>query len=383
MKNKPRLLRITTVPISLKLLLRGQLEFMQEQGFEVLAVSASGPETAYITSRGIQHKVIEMTRKITPVQDIVSLIKLVALILEFRPDIVHTHTPKAGLLGMMAAWICRVPTRFHTVAGLPLMEATGLKRKLLLFTEQITYACSTAVYPNSQGLLDFIKSNVPAGRKKSAVIGKGSSNGIDSTFFSASESVKKEAAVVRSQHSIRADETVFCFVGRIVRDKGIDELVEAFERIDGNIPARLLLVGPFEDDLDPVSAKTRNSIENNERIITLGYQNDVRPAMAASDVFVFPSYREGFPNVVMQACCLQLPSIVSNINGCNEIIKDQVTGLIIPVKNADSVYQAMKFMTDNSESRRDFAARARKFVVENFDQQYLWNLLLAEYKKHV
>ncbi|HYC85034.1 MAG TPA: glycosyltransferase, partial [Chryseosolibacter sp.] len=160
MKDKPRLLRVTTVPISLKLLLKGQLSFFANQGFDVLAASSPGPEVDALGQQGVAHAAIPMTRKITPLRDLQSLWQLVRLMHRYKPVIVHTHTPKAGLLGMIAAWMCRVPIRLHTVAGLPLMEAAGLKRQVLLVTERLTYLCATHVYPNSRGLQDFIVSHI-------------------------------------------------------------------------------------------------------------------------------------------------------------------------------------------------------------------------------
>jgi glycosyltransferase involved in cell wall biosynthesis len=383
MENKPRLLRITTVPISLKLLLRGQLEFMQQRGFEVLAVSADGPEIESIKANGIRHQIVAMTRTIAPFKDLGALLALIRIIRQFRPQIVHTHTPKAGLLGMLAAWICRVPVRLHTVAGMPLMETQGLKRKILVFTEYITYACATRVYPNSFGLLKFIREHVYGNDLKLKVIGKGSSNGIDSTVFAPSETLKISAAELRKKYAIAEHETVYCFVGRVVKDKGIDELVTAFVRIASEFPAKLILVGPFEDDLDPVAKETRNAIETHPQIISLGYQNDVRPALIASDVFVFPSYREGFPNVVMQASCLGLPCIVSDINGCNEIIDHMKTGWIVKPKQIEPLYEAMRFMGSHSVERKEFARQSRDFVAGNFDQSHVWSLILEEYKKHL
>ena len=157
--KKPRLLRITTVPISLHLLLKGQPQFMQSNGFKVLTVSADGKELAAIKSSGIPHQIINLTRKISPIADTIALWKMIQLIKSFKPDIVHTHTPKAGLIGMMAAFICRVPIRLHTVAGLPVMEAQGLKKSLLILTEKITCFCANNVYPNSNGLMVFMINN--------------------------------------------------------------------------------------------------------------------------------------------------------------------------------------------------------------------------------
>ena len=383
MQRRPRLLRITTVPISLKLLLRGQIPFMMQQGYEVLAISADGPEVADLRQEGIKHQVVAMTRKITPLQDLRSLFALMRVIRTFKPDIIHSHTPKAGLLGMMAGWLCGVPVRLHTVAGLPVMERQGLVRKLLLATEWITYRCATRVYPNSQGLRDFMEKNIRIAPSRYTIIGKGSSNGIDADFFSPTDDLRTMAAALRKQYAIEPGEMVFCFVGRIVGDKGINELVAAFKQVAAQTPCRLLLVGPREDDLDPVSAETRRELDLNPAIISLGDQRDVRPAILAANVFVFPSYREGFPNVVMQACCLERPCIVTDINGCNEIIQQGVTGLIIPVKRVQEIHDAMKWMLSNPAASREFGIRGRVFVRENFNQAHVWQMILEEYTKQL
>ena len=404
MPSPPRLLRITTVPISLKLLLRGQFTFFKSHGFEVLTVSADGAEVKDMIEDGITHQVVPMTRTITPVSDFVSLIKLIQVIRKFNPDIVHTHTPKAGLLGMMAAWVCRVPVRMHTVAGLPLMEATGVKKMILKITERITYACATNVYPNSKGLFDFIISEfqIPDSRFQTSlekvaerdrpqfeirnlkfkIIGRGSSNGIDSSFFSRTPELQNRADEIRKQYHIPEGAIVFSFVGRVVKDKGIVELITAFKMIlKTREDAYLLLVGPLEQELDPLPAEVLDFIQQHPQVVAAGYQNDVRPWMVASDVFVFPSYREGFPNVVMQAACLEVPCIVSDINGCNEIIEAQVNGLIVPAKDAKALFEAMQAMMTDQDKRESFAKKSREFVSKNFDQQFVWGQLLAEYRR--
>jgi glycosyltransferase involved in cell wall biosynthesis len=396
-----RLLRITTVPISLKFLLKGQLLFMQQNGFEVLAVSADGKERNEVMQyEKVNHVVVPMTRIISPVQDLVSLIKLIGVIRKFKPSIVHTHTPKAGLLGMMAAFICRVPLRLHTVAGLPLMESKGLKRKLLLFTEWLTYFCAHRVYPNSFGLYDFImkefgfsskfkvqssmfkvsgsRFGVPGSRFK--VVGRGSSNGIDTKYFSRTADVEARAKKIRDENNIDDSTVTFSFVGRVVNDKGIEELLMAFDRLSKIKKVKLILVGPFEEALDPITEKSKAILKSNSNIIAAGFQNDVRPYIAASDIFVFPSYREGFPNVVMQACCLDVPCIVSDINGCNEIIAHHETGLIIKPKDVEGLYDAMLLLTENDSLRKEFGEKSRRFVVENFDQGFVWGELLKEYQ---
>ncbi len=393
MTASPRIIRITTAPVSLKVLLKGQLNFFQKQNFEVLAVSADGKEVSDILSQQIAHRVIPMTRSITPFQDLYCLIQLIRLMRSFKPHIVHTHTPKAGLLGMMAAYLCRVPIRMHTIAGLPLMEATGMKRRILKLTERITFFCAHRLYPNSFGLLDFIHqefkllpepekslSNSSHARTKFKVIGNGSSNGIDTNYFSRTAKLEEEAQQLRLKWEVPNKSIVFGFVGRMVRDKGMVELVDAFRKIADTIDARLLLVGDFEHELDPLPQSTLDFIKNDPRVILPGFQQDVRPWLMMMDVFTFPSYREGFPNAVMQACSLEVPCIVSNINGCNEIIRNQINGLIVPSKSTEELMNAMKWLATHAEVRDTFAKKSREHLVANFDQHYLWNQLLEEYR---
>ena len=376
--EKIKLLRITTVPISLTTLLKGQPEFFIQHGFDVLTASAPGAEVTQLNSVGIKHEAIPLTRKITPIADLLALIKLIRLIKNFRPHIVHTHTPKAGLIGMLAAKVCGVKTRLHTVAGLPLMEAKGLKKNLLKITERVTYACATKVYPNSIGLMTFIQSAFNIKQSKFKVIGKGSSNGIDSSYFSCAAVAQKEIDALRQTYAIGNDEFIFCFVGRLVKDKGLRELVDAFNRLsDGN--GRLLLVGHREQELDPLPPETIQQMESNPKILEVGFQRDVRPWLAISHALVFPSYREGFPNVVMQAACMELPCIVTNINGCNEIIQHGESGLIIPVKDTYALTQAMKSLMSLSDQGKRFGQHARQYVSQNFSQPAVWAELLKEY----
>ncbi len=381
--EKTRLLRITTVPISLHLLLKGQFRFMREQGFEVYTMSAAGKEVPEVQKEGVDHIEVPLTRKITPIQDLICLWKMMRIMRSIRPHIVHTHTPKAGLIGMLAAWLCRVPVRMHTVAGLPLVEATGLKRFILVVTEKITYFCATGVYPNSVGLKDYMTQSLGVSNVKLKIIGKGSSNGIDTGLFKRSAEIEKQASDIRGRYGINPEDVVFSFVGRIVKDKGIGELVHAFKRLpalQGGAKVYLLLIGPFEQELDPLHEEDYKFLHESKNVILGGFQSDVKPWIAASDIFVFPSYREGFPNVVMQACCLSVPCIVSNINGCNEIIQHEQTGIVVPVKNAEAVYQAMIKLLENTSIRKSYADAARNYIVANFDQQFVWKELLNEYR---
>ncbi|GGW22070.1 glycosyltransferase family 4 protein [Arenibacter certesii] len=381
---KPKLVRITTIPFSLEKLLKGQLDYMQKH-FNVTAVSSEKENLeTFGKEEGVATYHIEMTRQITPWADLKAVYQLYKFINKEKPTIVHTHTPKAGIVGMMAAWLARVPHRLHTVGGLPLMEATGNKRKLLDFVEKNTYNFATKIYPNSKGLFEFIVAESLAKPEKLKIIGQGSTNGINTHLFDPTHFTDVRDTL-RKELNIPQESFVFVFVGRIVGDKGINELVEAFSNIQRNSQGskdkdpKLLLVGFLETELDPLKPETLYAIENNPDIISVGYQKDVRPYFAAADALAFPSYREGFPNVVMQAGAMGLPAIVSNINGCNEIIEEGKNGLIIKVKDSTTLEQALTELLTNSSLYQKLKSNAREMITSRFSQEEVWKALLEEY----
>lgn len=380
-----KLIRITTVPLSLKVLLKGQLRFMASNGFDVKGVSSEGEELREVhENEGIAVEVITMSRKITPFQDLKSLWQMWNFLRKEKPQIVHTHTPKAGIIGMLAARLAGVPHRLHTVAGLPLMEAIGTKRKILNFVEKLTYSSATRVYPNSKGLYDFILQNNFTQSNKLKIIANGSSNGIDTAFFSPDQVTEIEKVTLREKLNIQPDDFVFVFVGRIVSDKGINELIKAFSELQTveNKPTgiKLLLVGGLENDLDPLNPETLAEINQNKDIISVGFQRDVRSFFAIADALVFPSYREGFPNVVMQAGAMGLPSIVSDINGCNEIIIEGENGLIIPSKNVEKLKEKMLTLAKDKNLYTKLKGNSRRMIENRYEQSVVWNALLEEYE---
>ncbi len=381
-----KLIRITTVPISFKVLLKGQLRFMASNGFDVKGVSSEGEELREVhENEGIVMEAINMSRKITPFQDLKSLWEMWNFLRKEKPQIVHTHTPKAGIIGMLAARLAGVPHRLHTVAGLPLMEATGIKRKILNFVEKLTYSSATRVYPNSKGLYDFILQNNFTQSNKLKIIANGSSNGINTTFFSPDQVTELERVAFREKLNIQPDDFVFVFVGRIVSDKGINELIKAFSELktaENNelTSIKLLLVGGLESDLDPLHPETLAEINHNKDIISAGFQQDVRPFFAISDALVFPSYREGFPNVVMQAGAMGLPSIVSDINGCNEIIVEGENGLIIPSKNVEKLKEKMLTLARDKNLYIKLKENSRRMIENRYEQFVVWKALLEEYE---
>jgi glycosyltransferase involved in cell wall biosynthesis len=247
--------------------------------------------------------------------------------------------------------------------------------------EKITYACATKIYPNSYGLKQVVLENKYTSAKKLKVIGKGSSNGIDTSFFDPSTQSKTELSELRKSLLISPDDFIFIFVGRLVRDKGITELVAAFDKLSKKyVHSKLLLVGMYEKDLDPLDGKTNMIIEANKNIITTGSQEDVRPYLSISHLLTFPSYREGFPNVVMEAGAMGLPSIVSDINGCNEIIVHGWNGFIVPPKSETALQERMEELLLDQEKLQELAKNARRMILERFERRFIWEELLKEYE---
>ena len=370
-----KLFRLSTIDGSLNFL-RGQLEFLNRE-FEVVAVADDSGVLQEVAEReGVRTIAVPMRREISIAADCRSLVTLYKLFRRERPHIVHSNTPKASLLSMVAAWAARVPHRIYLVTGLRFETTHGILRFILKTMERITCLCATKVIPEGDGVKDTLRrENIT--RKPLQKIHHGNINGIDLEHYARTPEVVQRATEIRDG----SEDFTFIFIGRMVRDKGINELVAAFDRLNREIPAtKLLLVGKFEDELDPVLPETKQMIENNPKIEFAGYQNDVRPFLVASDVAVLPSYREGFPNVVIQAGAMGLAQIVTDINGCNEVVVDGRNGLIIPKQNEEALYEAMRRLATDRELTAQMAASAREMVATRFRQQDVWNELLKMYK---
>ena len=377
---KPKLIRTSTVAMSLDLLLKGQLAFLNEY-FNVIAVSGEDYHLLQVIEREKVTTVsISIKREISPVQDIISLVKLYKLFKKEKPLIVHSITPKAGLLSMVAAYFARVPVRIHTFTGLVFPSKTGIMKQLLITMDRILCKCATHIYPEGQGVKhDLIKFKITT--KPLKVLANGNINGINLEYFNPKNILETTLLKLRTSLGIETNDFVFIFIGRLVADKGINELIAAFSKLSkqkNNL--KLLLVGPFEQEIDPISKETLLEIQNNLNIISTGYQEDIRNYLALAKVLVFPSYREGFPNVVLQAGAMGLPSIVSNINGCNEIIIDNYNGIIIPVKNEITIFDAMQLLLKDEMIYHSLQSNARKSIENRFNQEVVWKAIVEEYK---
>ena len=377
---KHKLIRTATVATSLNILLKGQLQFLN-QHFEVIAISGQDKDLLAVSDREkVKTISVSFQRQISIVQDIISLYKLYRILKSEKPLIIHSITPKAGLLSMIAGYFAKVPIRMHTFTGLVFPSKVGLIKQILIAMDKLLCCFATHIYPEGEGVKnDLIQYKITS--KSLKIIANGNVNGVDCDFFNPEIISHNEKNALKKQLSISETDFVFIFVGRIVQDKGINELIDAFLLLsESNNCAKLLLVGPFEQHLNPIKPETLFQIQNHKQIISVGFQDDVRPYFAISNCLVFPSYREGFPNVVLQASAMNLPSIVTNINGSNEIISHNVNGLIIPSKNSEVLFAAMKAIIFDVDLYTILKSNCRKNCVLKYSQISVWNAILEEYK---
>jgi len=376
-----KLIIITTVPMSLATLVKGQAKYLSSY-FDVKLVTSFSEKNQEISKdEGVELKSIDMTRQITIIKDLKALIELYKYFKNQKPDIVYTFTPKAGLLGMMASFLSRVPVRIHNIVGMPLMEATGKKFILLKFIERLTYFFSTNLFCNSFGLKKFINENLT--KKDVKVIAQGSINGVDTEFFKNTKTLD-EKELIRDKFKIDKKDFVITFVGRIVKDKGINELIEAFVNLSKKYNnLKLLLVGDYEEHLNPIKKENKILIDSLDSIITVGFQNDIRDFLSITDLFVLPSYREGLPNSLIEAGSFGIPLLATNINGCNEIIDDGITGILVEKKSAKKLEEAIDKLLEDKELYNSIKLKVRDRIIEKYEQKYFWNELKNEIKKSI
>lgn len=375
-----KIIRTSTIPDSLNVFCRGLLKELQKEGYTIIAVSSPGNALAEIEQReGVKTYAVPMERRISPLKDLKSLWGLIKLFRRERPDIVHSITPKAGLLSMLAAKITGVPVRVHMFTGLVFPTLKGIKRKILILTDKLTCACATHLLPEGEGVKhDLQRFHIT--KKPLQVLGFGNIRGIDLEAFNPED---QKVMKIAARYS-KPNAFTFIFVGRLVREKGINELISAFCKLNKEFPETyLLLVGPYEQKIDPLNEETIKEIENNPSIEAVGIQADVRPWLLSSDALVFPSYREGFPNVVIEAGAMGLPSIVTDINGSREIIVQDINGVIIPSKNTEALYEAMKLFVESPVKVAALSENARTMVASRFDQRFVRQCLKDYYKEIV
>lgn len=374
-----KLIILVTVPIVLETWLKGQAKYLSHY-YDVEIMTSYAQSTKTIEAyENVPVRHIEFNRKINLLKDLKVLMKLLIYFYKSKPEIVYTLTPKAGLLGMLASWMYRVPLRVHNVVGLPLMEAKGKRKMILAVTERITYFCATHVYANSFNLKNYMQKYLTC--KDVNVIAQGSVNGVDIDWFCDTVDFETKQNL-KQQLDVKNGDFIITFVGRIVKDKGINELISVFDTLSQSYNhLKLLLIGDLEEEFDPISEKSKEIMHQHKQIVHVKFQQDIRVFLSITDLFVLPSYREGLPNVLIEAGSYGIPLLATNINGCNEVIIHEKNGLLVDPKNEVALQNGIeKFLTD-----KDFYQKvkksARESIVSRYAQHYFWNALREEFAK--
>ena len=379
MERKKKFLITTTIAPTL-FFFKGQPRLWKEE-YDVCAISGEAEKLKeFAEGEGIRYKYMPLHREVALLSDIVCLIRYVWLFLRERPYVVHGNTPKASMLSMVAAWITRRPVRVYMCHGLRYQSARGRMQKLLMWFEELSCACANKVLCVSHGVKEQLVVDGLCASSKAKVVLSGTAGGVDTDYFS------RQAAGVGRQEpgaglNLPDDAFVFIFVGRIVRDKGIGELTGAFNQLyEKHKNVYLLLIGEKEQTLNPLDAETLQTIDENKHIVELGHQDDIRPFLALSDALVLPSYREGVGQVLLEAGCMDVPCIASDIIGCNEVIVPGVNGELIPPQNEMALYLKMKEWVENPQTLQKMADSCRASIVERFAKERVWQAYIAEYR---
>lgn len=358
------------------LTLTGRLRALREAGFRVTLISSPGKLLDRTAAReGVDAIGVPMKRDISPIADLVSLVRLWWVLLRLKPDIAEFSTPKAGLLGNIAAWLAGVPARIYMLRGLKLETSNGVKKAVLLASERAASACAQVVLCNSQSMRAEALALSLAPAPKLRLIGDGSSNGVDVERFCPG------ASRVRSQLGLPENVPVVGFVGRLTTDKGVPELVEAFDTILKREPdAHLLLVGWFDVSEDALPTRWRVRIANHSRIHCTGFVPETAPYYRAMDVMVLPSWREGFPNVVLEAAATGIPVITTKCTGSRDSVVPEVTGLLIPPGYPEAISEAALKLLRDPARRRIMGDAARAWVCRHYSDERVLRLAVSFYK---
>lgn len=380
MNKKIRLVHITTVPDTFHFF-RGQIGFFKARDFDVVGISSPGPWQQLVSDREqISFHSVRMHRRVTPFRDLGAVWRLYRLFKRIRPHIVHSHTPKAGLLGMISAWLARVPVRIYHMRGLPITIATGLKRGMLNATEKIACKIADLVLCVSNSIREIAIEEGLCPACKIKVLASGSSNGVDSIErFNPDRITDSEVQRFRREFGIGRSDSAIGYVGRIVRDKGLIELAEAWRRLREVFPKlHLIIVGYFEPQ-DPLPAEVERFLGSDPRVHMTGFVENTAPYYKLMSVLILPTYREGFPNVPLEAAAMELPVVATSVPGCVDAVEDGTTGTLVPVKNSGQLAWAIERYLNDTELRRDHGKSGRERVLRDFRPESIWEGLYQTY----
>lgn len=378
----PKLVHMTTIGGTL-CMLAGQVGHMRSRGFEVHAISSPDDELMrFGESERIPVHTVAMPRAITPAQDVRAVAGIYRTLRSIRPHIVHAHTPKGGLLGTIAARAARVPVRVYHIHGLPFVTATGGRRALLRTTETMSCRLATRVLCVSRSVRDVAVAEGFCPPEKIAVLGGGSINGVDAEGrFSPARIGEDMCAETRNRYDIPPHAVVLGFVGRIVRDKGMNELVSAWRVLREEFPnLYMLVVGAFEPQ-DPVLPETEHILLSDERTRLTGIEFDVPPLYAVMDILALPTYREGFPLVPMEAAAMELPVVATRVPGCVDAVQDGVTGVLVPPYDPEALAMAIRAYLGDPDLRRRHGRAGRERMLREFRPRDLWESTYIEYRR--
>ncbi len=371
----------TTVPSSLDAFFRGQLKWLLEQGFDVHAVSSPGASLQRVAEReGVTTHEVPMSRRVTPFSDVVSLFRLVRLYRRLRPAIVHGFTPKGGFLGMIASWIAGVPVRVYTILGLVHTGRTGPQKHLMRVTERLSCRLAHRVYCECGSILEVAVRDRITRARKASVLAAWSCNGIADILNRGCDCGEYRKRV-RTALGITEPALVIGFVGRIVPEKGISELIETHQTLVEEFPClHLLLVGTPEDE-QPLSPSVSEQLGSTPQIYCVGFQADPVPYLAAMDVLLHPSYREGLPTVPLEAAAVGLPVVTTDIPGCVDALKPGETGILVPARDSAALTSATRAMLVAPELRSRMGAAGRNWVAQYANAITTWQELMQEYRQ--
>lgn len=376
-----RLIHLTTVPQTL-LFLRGQAGFFRSQGFDVHAVSSGGEELRWFAAtEGVTAHAVPMRRAISPLADLVALLRLWRLFRSLRPDIVHAHTPKAGLLGMIAATLAGVPMRIYHIHGLPVVTSRGLRRALLTMSDRLSCRLAHRVLCVSRSIRELATCERLVAGRRIEVLGAGSINGVDAEHrFRRSAEVLTAAQQVRMRWGIPQDAIVVGFVGRVVREKGVGELAEAWLALRQEFPSAHLLIVGTEETHDPVDPATLQKLRADPNAHFVGQDWETPPLYAAMNVLALPTYREGFVVVALEAAAMELPIVGSDVPGCRDAVVDGETGCLVPARDPHALRLALARYMRDPDLRRKHGLQGRARTLRDYRPQTLWTAQLDVYR---